>query len=195
MYTWIISYCSVYLNLFVMVIRFCAHEYERTNEMPTAALAYKCMEVAHMKVIFSSHATNCKVVNELRTSLPIGPTGASSTCFLSFSDLISLRSCIYKVLHVWFESCNLIILAWKSGAYFNKTNFQVDILNIVKENDKDNIFSKFNHLKLSFTPNSYLMTSSFYKKNVHYPFYICVNKNIKYIIQKPLTSIHMVFCK
>lgn len=59
----------------LLVIRYCAHEYEKTKETTTAALAYKCMEVAYMKVIYYSHATALKDVNELQTTLPIGPTG------------------------------------------------------------------------------------------------------------------------
>lgn len=60
----------------LLVIRYCAHEYERTKEMGTAALAYKCMEVAYMKVIYSSHATATKDVNELQSSLQTGGCGS-----------------------------------------------------------------------------------------------------------------------
>ncbi|KAL4558822.1 hypothetical protein LXL04_037025 [Taraxacum kok-saghyz] len=68
---------------------YCAHEYERTKEMTTAALAYKCMEVAYMKVIFSSHSTATKDVNELQSSLHIGGPTGSSPC--SSSDLDNLK--------------------------------------------------------------------------------------------------------
>ncbi|GFY81372.1 CW-type zinc finger [Actinidia rufa] len=34
----------------------CAHEYEKSKDMAAAALSYKCMEVAYMRIISSSHA-------------------------------------------------------------------------------------------------------------------------------------------
>ncbi|KAI7736127.1 hypothetical protein M8C21_033158, partial [Ambrosia artemisiifolia] len=71
---------------------YCAHEYERTKEMTTASLAYKCMEVAYMKVIYSSHTTACKDVNELQMSLPIGTTGESPSSSASASDLDNLNN-------------------------------------------------------------------------------------------------------
>ncbi|XP_071715833.1 cysteine-tryptophan domain-containing zinc finger protein 7-like isoform X2 [Rutidosis leptorrhynchoides] len=80
----IVQSMSIY-NSTAKLCEFCAHEYERTKEMATAALAYKCMEVAHMKVIFSTHATNCKIVNELQTSLQVGPTGESPSSSASAS--------------------------------------------------------------------------------------------------------------
>nr|XP_043635603.1 cysteine-tryptophan domain-containing zinc finger protein 5-like [Erigeron canadensis]XP_043635604.1 cysteine-tryptophan domain-containing zinc finger protein 5-like [Erigeron canadensis] len=70
---------------------FCAHEYERTKEMTTAALAYKCMEAAYMKVIYHAHATTCKDVNELKTSLQIAPKGESPPS-ASASDLDNLNN-------------------------------------------------------------------------------------------------------
>ncbi|KAI3679006.1 hypothetical protein L6452_38312 [Arctium lappa] len=71
---------------------YCAHEYERTKEMATASLAYKCMEVAYLKVIYSSHATACKDVNELQTSLQIGPTSESPSSSASASDLDNMNN-------------------------------------------------------------------------------------------------------
>ncbi|KVH94452.1 Zinc finger, CW-type [Cynara cardunculus var. scolymus] len=71
---------------------YCAHEYERTKEMATASLAYKCMEVAYLKVIYSSHTTASKDVNELQTSLQIGPTGESPSSSASASDLDNMNN-------------------------------------------------------------------------------------------------------
>ncbi|KAI3789073.1 hypothetical protein L2E82_01860 [Cichorium intybus] len=45
--------------------------------MATATLTYKCMEVAYMKVIYSSHATASKGANELQSSGQMGPRGDS----------------------------------------------------------------------------------------------------------------------
>ncbi|KAD6120180.1 hypothetical protein E3N88_11451 [Mikania micrantha] len=71
---------------------YCAYEYERTKETTTASLAYKCMEVAYMKVIYSSHATACKDVSELQASLHIRATGESPSSSASASDLDNLNN-------------------------------------------------------------------------------------------------------
>lgn len=43
--------------------------------MAAAALAYKCMEVAYMRVIYSSHASASKDRLELQTALQLAPPG------------------------------------------------------------------------------------------------------------------------
>ena len=63
-----------YLDIFCMV-RFCAHEYEKSKDMAAAALAYKCTEVAYMRVIYSTHTSASRDRNELQTALKIVPLG------------------------------------------------------------------------------------------------------------------------
>ncbi|CAN4101986.1 unnamed protein product [Withania somnifera] len=53
--------------------QFCAHEYEKLKDMAAAALAYKCMEVAYMRVIYSSQSDASRYRNELQTALQIFP--------------------------------------------------------------------------------------------------------------------------
>ncbi|GFY81409.1 CW-type zinc finger [Actinidia rufa] len=53
----------------------CAHEYEKSKDMAAAALAYKCMEVAYMRIISSSHASARKDRHELQRDLKIVPPG------------------------------------------------------------------------------------------------------------------------
>lgn len=60
-----------------LVNRFCAHEYERSKDMAAAALAYKCTEVAYMRVIYSSHSNAGRDRHELQTALQIVPPGMS----------------------------------------------------------------------------------------------------------------------
>ena len=43
--------------------------------MAAAALAYKCMEVAYMRVIYSSHSSASRDRHELQTSLHMAPPG------------------------------------------------------------------------------------------------------------------------
>ncbi|MCL7038771.1 hypothetical protein MKW94_017341, partial [Papaver nudicaule] len=52
---------------------FVAYEYERCKEMAAAALAYKCMELAHMRVIYFRHPSANKDRNELLTALQMVP--------------------------------------------------------------------------------------------------------------------------
>ncbi|KAL4355426.1 hypothetical protein GQ457_06G029790 [Hibiscus cannabinus] len=54
---------------------FCAHEYERLKDVASASLAYKCMEVAYMRVIYSSHANASRDRHELQTALQMVPPG------------------------------------------------------------------------------------------------------------------------
>nr|GEW36983.1 zinc finger, CW-type [Tanacetum cinerariifolium] len=115
---------------------YCAHEYEKTKETTTAALAYKCMEVAYMKVIYYSHATALKDVNELQTSLPIGPTGESpsSSASASASDLDNLnnpatvdKAAIVKGVKTPQVAGNLVIAAKEKPSYTRILNFAQEV--------------------------------------------------------------------
>ncbi|KAG4174369.1 hypothetical protein ERO13_A11G116500v2 [Gossypium hirsutum] len=68
---------------------FCAHEYERLKDMAAASLAYKCMEVAYMRVIYSSHANASRDRRELQTALQMVPPGESPSS--SASDVDNLN--------------------------------------------------------------------------------------------------------
>ncbi|KAL2345391.1 hypothetical protein Fmac_006676 [Flemingia macrophylla] len=54
---------------------FCAHEYEKSKDMASAALAYKCMEVAYMRVVYSSNSSANRDRHELQTALLMIPHG------------------------------------------------------------------------------------------------------------------------
>ncbi|CAA7398444.1 unnamed protein product [Spirodela intermedia] len=69
---------------------FCAHEYEKCKEMAAAALAYKCMEVAYMKVAFCKHSGASKDRNELQTTLLMITSGESPSS--SASDVDNLNN-------------------------------------------------------------------------------------------------------
>ncbi|XP_075089995.1 uncharacterized protein LOC142161617 isoform X3 [Nicotiana tabacum] len=70
--------------------QFCAYEYEKMKDMAAAALAYKCMEVAYMRVIYSSQSDANRYRNELQTALQILPPGESP--FSSVSDVDNLNN-------------------------------------------------------------------------------------------------------
>ncbi|KAF6139111.1 hypothetical protein GIB67_009954 [Kingdonia uniflora] len=52
---------------------FVVHEYERHKDMLSAALAYKCKEVAYMRIIYSKQSSICKDQHDLQTELQMGP--------------------------------------------------------------------------------------------------------------------------
>ncbi|KNA25496.1 hypothetical protein SOVF_006330 [Spinacia oleracea] len=70
--------------------QFCAHEFERMKDMAAAALAYKCVEVAYMRVVYSSHNTASRDRNELQTALQMVPPGESPSS--SASDIDNLNN-------------------------------------------------------------------------------------------------------
>ncbi|KAJ9700066.1 hypothetical protein PVL29_005751 [Vitis rotundifolia] len=83
----------------------CAHEYERRQEMAAAALAYKCMEVAHMRVVYCKHSSINRDRHELQATLQIPPKGESPSS--SASDIDNLnnqtmtdKAALSKVSHV-----------------------------------------------------------------------------------------------
>ncbi|XP_054791536.1 cysteine-tryptophan domain-containing zinc finger protein 3-like isoform X2 [Prosopis cineraria] len=65
---------------------FCAHEFEKLKDMAAAALAYKCMEVAYMRVIYSSHTSASRDQRELQASLQPVPLGESPSSSASDVD-------------------------------------------------------------------------------------------------------------
>ncbi|CAM8987832.1 unnamed protein product [Rhodiola kirilowii] len=69
---------------------FCAHEFEKAHDMTSAALAYKCTEVAYMRVIYSSHSNANRDRHELQTALQMAPPGESPSS--SASDVENLNN-------------------------------------------------------------------------------------------------------
>ncbi|CAK7348262.1 unnamed protein product [Dovyalis caffra] len=67
----------------LLLFRFCAHEYEKCDDMAGAALAYKCMEVAYMRAIYSSHTNANRDRHELQMALQIIPPGIAYTSEVS----------------------------------------------------------------------------------------------------------------
>ncbi|KAK9132326.1 hypothetical protein Scep_011854 [Stephania cephalantha] len=52
-----------------------AHEYERCKELASVALAYKCMDVAYMRVIYAKHMSANRDRNELQSAFLMLPPG------------------------------------------------------------------------------------------------------------------------
>ncbi|EPS73114.1 hypothetical protein M569_01650 [Genlisea aurea] len=68
---------------------YCAHEYEKLKDLAAAALAYKCVEVAYMRVVYSSHPSASRDRSELQSALQIIPPGESPSS--SASDVDNLN--------------------------------------------------------------------------------------------------------
>ncbi|XP_050372942.1 cysteine-tryptophan domain-containing zinc finger protein 3-like [Argentina anserina] len=67
---------------------FCAHEYENFKEVASAALAYKCMEVAYMRVVYCKHSSITRDRHELQATLNMPHQGESPSS--SASDIDNL---------------------------------------------------------------------------------------------------------
>ncbi|KAF3456193.1 hypothetical protein FNV43_RR00843 [Rhamnella rubrinervis] len=70
----------------------CAHEYERRKEMAAAALAYKCMEVAYMRVVYCKHSSTNRDRHELQATLNMVPQPQGESPSSSASDVDNLNN-------------------------------------------------------------------------------------------------------
>ncbi|KAI3873276.1 hypothetical protein MKX03_016984 [Papaver bracteatum] len=74
-----------------------AHAYEKLNVMAAAALAYKCTEVAYMKVIYSKNLSVNKDRHELQEALKMAPPGESPSSSSSGVDNLNNQVTLDKV--------------------------------------------------------------------------------------------------
>ncbi|KAK7363607.1 hypothetical protein VNO77_05756 [Canavalia gladiata] len=68
----------------------CAHKYERHQEMAAATLAYKCMEVVYMRLVYCRHYSINKDRHELQSTLQMVSQGESPSS--SVSDIDNLNN-------------------------------------------------------------------------------------------------------
>ncbi|KAA8549191.1 hypothetical protein F0562_000875 [Nyssa sinensis] len=108
---------------------FCAHEYEKSKDMATAALAYKCMEVAYMRVIYSSHTNASKDRHELQTALQIAPPGESPSSSASDVDNLNNPATVDKGALAKGVSSPQVAVVIAAG---NRSNF-VRLLNFTQD--------------------------------------------------------------
>ncbi|KAL0918586.1 hypothetical protein M5K25_010602 [Dendrobium thyrsiflorum] len=89
------------LNMYVETAKlceFCAHEYENLKEMAAAALAYKCAEVAYMKVAYFKHPSASKDRHELQSALDAALSGESPSPSASHVDILNNQGNFEKVV-------------------------------------------------------------------------------------------------
>ncbi|KAL3727641.1 hypothetical protein ACJRO7_032388 [Eucalyptus globulus] len=72
------------------ICKSCAHEFEKSREMGAAALAYKCMEVAYMRVVNCKYSSSSRDRHELQATLQMVPQGESPSS--SASDVDNLNN-------------------------------------------------------------------------------------------------------
>ncbi|XP_012455485.2 cysteine-tryptophan domain-containing zinc finger protein 7 [Gossypium raimondii] len=74
----------------------CALEYERRREMAATALAYKCMEVAYMRIVYCKQSTSSRDRNELQATLQMVPQGESPSSSASDVDNLNNQQSVEK---------------------------------------------------------------------------------------------------
>ncbi|KAK6130516.1 hypothetical protein DH2020_035744 [Rehmannia glutinosa] len=70
----------------------CAFEYEKSHEMAAAALAYKCVEVGYLRVVYCKSSNTSRVWHDLQSSLQMVPQGESPSS--SASDVDNLNNLV-----------------------------------------------------------------------------------------------------
>ncbi|KAE9618476.1 putative transcription factor & chromatin remodeling CW-Zn family [Lupinus albus] len=80
------------------LFEFCAREFEKSKDMAAAALAYKCVEVAYMRVIYSANTSVSKDRHELQTALQLVPLGESPPSSASGVDNVNNSTTADKVV-------------------------------------------------------------------------------------------------
>ncbi|KAA8527472.1 hypothetical protein F0562_034813 [Nyssa sinensis] len=74
----------------------CAREYEKRKEMAAAALAYKCMEVAYMRIVYCKHSITNRDRHDLQASLQMVSQGESPSSSASDVDNLNNQAMVDK---------------------------------------------------------------------------------------------------
>ncbi|KAK7412954.1 hypothetical protein VNO78_04742 [Psophocarpus tetragonolobus] len=74
----------------------CAREYEIRREMAAAALAYKCMEVAYMRVVYCKNSSTNRDRHELQSTLQMVSQGDSPSSSASDVDNLNNQAAVDK---------------------------------------------------------------------------------------------------
>ncbi|CAL0325813.1 unnamed protein product [Lupinus luteus] len=70
----------------------CANEYKKQQELAAAAVAYKCMEVVYMRMVYCKHSIVNRDLHELRSVLQVVSQGESPSS--SVSDIDNLNNLV-----------------------------------------------------------------------------------------------------
>ncbi|XP_031399333.1 uncharacterized protein LOC116209782 isoform X2 [Punica granatum] len=111
---------------------FCAHEYEKSKDMASAALAYKCMEVAYLKVVYSSHNNASKDRQELLKMIPPDVDNVNNTANMEKAGQSKDASSPQV-------AGNQTIAATKKPNFAHLLNFAQDVSNAMEASKKSRI--------------------------------------------------------
>lgn len=64
----------------------CAYEYEKSCELAAAALSYKCVEVAYLKIVYCKSSSTHRILRDLQSSMQMLPQGESPSSSASDVD-------------------------------------------------------------------------------------------------------------
>ncbi|KAF4382864.1 hypothetical protein G4B88_021647 [Cannabis sativa] len=104
---------------------FIALEYEKSKDMASAALAYKCSEVAYMRVVYSLHPSAGRDRHELQAALQVPPLGESPSSSASDVDNLNNHATVDKVSLLKGASsplvaANHVVIAARNRSSFDK---------------------------------------------------------------------------
>ncbi|KAI9128998.1 hypothetical protein K1719_000481 [Acacia pycnantha] len=115
----------------VKLFKSCAHEYQRHQEMATAALAYKCMEVACMRLVYCKHSSANRMLHELQSTLNSVPQGESPSSSVSDVDNLINQAAVDKTTlsrgtgtHF---AANQVISVQNNSTFFQLLDFTQDV--------------------------------------------------------------------
>lgn len=87
------------IQIYINTAKLCetlAQEYEKVAQMAAAALAYKCMEVAYMRVVYCKNSSANRLWHDLQTSLQMAPQGESPSSSASDIDNLNNQALVDK---------------------------------------------------------------------------------------------------
>ncbi|XP_039036789.1 cysteine-tryptophan domain-containing zinc finger protein 7-like isoform X2 [Hibiscus syriacus] len=116
---------------------FCAHEYVRLKEMAAASLAYKCMEVAYMRVIYSCHANASRDRHELQAALQMVPPGESPASDVdNYQPTSADKAACPKGVNASQIAGSLVISAQNRPIFVRLLNFAQDVIHAMEASRK-----------------------------------------------------------
>ncbi|KAK9691900.1 hypothetical protein RND81_09G227200 [Saponaria officinalis] len=108
---------------------YCAHEYEKCNDMASAALAYKCMEVAYMRVVYDNDVSASRDRMEVQMAVRAAPQVESPSSSASDIDNLNNQVAVDSVrdVHSMMDHRTHVISARNRPNVVRLLNFTHDI--------------------------------------------------------------------
>ncbi|KAK6930129.1 Zinc finger, CW-type [Dillenia turbinata] len=114
----------------------CAHEYDQRKEMASATLAYKCMEVAYMRVVYYKCSSSSRDWQELQSLLQKIPPGESPSSSISDVDNPNNQGMVDKAAFSKGIGGNNLLVAKKSPSFLRLLDFTQDIISAMEAASK-----------------------------------------------------------